>query len=152
MQTFATRLELRMKFANKHTTENTSLTNLYQPNRMKIALVIPWNPQKHYHSKCWTQGFFLQMHTLLIYQYFHSGIQVKTLHSSSQSRWLPQLHFLSNQDSPSNSEEHWSFNVYSSVTTLCEGMLTGHLYSSISSTSTYASPDNITLFSLPSAP
>lgn len=44
----------------------------------------------------------------------------KNLYSSSQSRWLPQLCFLSNRNSRSNSKEHGSSNVYSSVTTQCE--------------------------------
>lgn len=80
------------------------------------------------------------MHTLLIH--FQSGSQVRTSHSSSQSRWLPQLCDLRN--SLSNRGKHWSFHVYSSVTTVPEGLFTGHLYSSISSTS--ASTEHCAIF------
>lgn len=95
-----------------------------------------------------TAFFYKTMYILLIH--FQSGIQARTSHSSSQSRWLPQLCFLRN--SLSNPGNHWSFHVYSTVTTVPEGLFTGHLYSSISSTSTYASTEHHAVFSLPQAP
>lgn len=96
--------------------------------------------------------FYKQMYTLLIHQYLHSGTQVETLHSSSQSRWLPQLCFLSNQNSLWNSTTLIFQCIFLSNYIVWEWMLTAHLYSSISSTSNYASTDSTTPFSLPSAP
>lgn len=90
--------------------------------------------------------FYKQMYTLLIYQYLHSGTQVETLHNSSQSRWLPQLCFLSNQNSLWNSTTLIFQCIFLSYYIVWEWMLTAHLYSSISSTSNYTSTDSTTPF------
>lgn len=51
--------------------------------RMQVTLVIPQDPQKHY--PVLVNDEHRGLHTL-IYWHSHSGIQIKALHSSPQSR------------------------------------------------------------------
>lgn len=91
--------------------------------------------------------FFLQIHTLLIYQYFLSGIHsileyrtVQNLCNSPNSAFLttPTIY---------ETLQNVYLPMYLSVSTV-RGVLTDNCFSSISDTSTYVHTDSIALFCL----